>query len=84
MAAAEATVVRPFDVVVYGATGFTGGLLCEYLSRKLSAGLERFTFAIAGRNECPRCWRRSPTSPAESAPRRGFRPHRDRESMVGW
>ena len=51
MAAAEATVVRPFDVVVYGATGFTGGLLCEYLSRKLSAGLERFTFAIAGRTE---------------------------------
>ena len=43
-------VSRPYDVVVYGATGFTGKLICEYLGRKLAAEREHFAFAIAGRN----------------------------------
>lgn len=38
---------RPFDVVVLGATGFTGGLVTEYLSRHPEA---EGRFAIAGRN----------------------------------
>lgn len=36
-----------FDVVVLGATGFTGKLACEYLSRKAPSGLR---WAMAGRN----------------------------------
>jgi short subunit dehydrogenase-like uncharacterized protein len=39
---------RPFDIVVLGATGFTGKLVAAYLARKAPA--ERFTWAIAGRN----------------------------------
>jgi short subunit dehydrogenase-like uncharacterized protein len=41
---------RRFDVVVFGATGFTGALICEYLGHKLASGREDFSFAIAGRN----------------------------------
>ena len=39
---------RPFDVVLFGATGFTGGLTAEYLAAHLpaEAGL-----ALAGRNQ---------------------------------
>lgn len=39
---------RRFDVVVFGATGFTGGLVAEYLARA-SAG-EPFRWALAGRS----------------------------------
>ncbi|MFZ2503733.1 MAG: saccharopine dehydrogenase NADP-binding domain-containing protein, partial [Nocardioides sp.] len=39
---------RDFDVVLFGATGFTGGLTAEYLARHAPAGLR---WAIAGRNE---------------------------------
>lgn len=39
---------RPLDLVVYGATGFTGGLVAEYLARKGELAPERW--AIAGRN----------------------------------
>lgn len=39
---------REFDVVLFGATGFTGGLTAEYLARNAPAGLK---WAIAGRNE---------------------------------
>ena len=39
---------REFDVVVYGATGFTGGLVAEYLLSKGELPLERW--AIAGRD----------------------------------
>ena len=38
---------RPFDIVLYGATGFTGGLVAEYLMRNLPEG---GSWAVAGRN----------------------------------
>ena len=37
-----------FDVVVFGATGFTGNLAARYLARRQPGN---FTFAIAGRNQ---------------------------------
>lgn len=36
-----------FDIVLFGATGFTGGLTAEYLARHAPA---RLTWALAGRN----------------------------------
>ena len=39
---------RTFDVVVFGATGFTGRLASEYLARKMASA--PFRWAIAGRN----------------------------------
>ncbi|MFH2005182.1 MAG: saccharopine dehydrogenase NADP-binding domain-containing protein [bacterium] len=39
---------RPYDVVVWGATGFTGRLIAEYLAR-LSGNPEPLRWAIAGR-----------------------------------
>lgn len=42
------TASRPFDLIVFGATGFTGGLVADYLAR-VSAE-ETFTWALAGRN----------------------------------
>ncbi|MCO5192474.1 MAG: saccharopine dehydrogenase NADP-binding domain-containing protein [Anaerolineae bacterium] len=39
---------RRFDIVLFGATGFTGGLTAEYLARKQAT--EPFTWALAGRN----------------------------------
>lgn len=39
---------RKFDVIVYGATGFTGKLVAEYLAKKSELPRERW--AIAGRN----------------------------------
>lgn len=41
---------RDFDIVVYGATGFTGRLICEYLNTSYGTG-SGFTWAIAGRNQ---------------------------------
>lgn len=38
---------RPFDIVLYGATGFTGGLVAEYLLRHMPEG---GSWAVAGRN----------------------------------
>jgi short subunit dehydrogenase-like uncharacterized protein len=38
---------RRFDVVLFGATGFTGGLTAEYLARHAPPGLR---WALAGRN----------------------------------
>ena len=38
---------RTYDIVVYGATGFTGRLVADYLAQKD----ESFTWAIAGRNQ---------------------------------
>jgi short subunit dehydrogenase-like uncharacterized protein len=38
---------RPFDVVVFGATGFTGGLTAEYLARHAPEGTR---WALAGRS----------------------------------
>ncbi|MEO7092789.1 MAG: saccharopine dehydrogenase NADP-binding domain-containing protein [Polyangiales bacterium] len=40
---------RSYDVVVFGATGFTGRLACEYLARRREQPALRW--AIAGRNE---------------------------------
>lgn len=39
---------RAFDIILFGATGFTGGLTAEYLARKQV--VEPFTWALAGRN----------------------------------
>ncbi|MFT4189813.1 MAG: saccharopine dehydrogenase NADP-binding domain-containing protein [Aeromicrobium sp.] len=38
---------RPYDVVLFGATGFTGGLTAEYLAARLPDGA---AWALAGRN----------------------------------
>ncbi|RLP95047.1 saccharopine dehydrogenase [Micromonospora sp. BL4] len=38
---------RTYDVVLFGATGFTGGLTAEYLARHAPSGLR---WALAGRN----------------------------------
>ena len=38
---------RPFDIVLYGATGFTGGLVADYLLRNMPEG---GSWAVAGRN----------------------------------
>lgn len=40
---------RPYDIILFGATGFTGGLVADYLAR--AAGREPFRWAIAGRNQ---------------------------------
>ncbi|TNM36441.1 saccharopine dehydrogenase [Nocardioides albidus] len=39
---------RPYDVVLFGATGFTGGLTADYLAEHAPAGLR---WALAGRSE---------------------------------
>ena len=39
---------RKFDIVLFGATGFTGGLTAEYLARN---GGDKLRWALAGRNE---------------------------------
>lgn len=39
---------RPYDVIVFGATGFTGRLVAEYLARRATAAPVRW--AIAGRS----------------------------------
>ncbi|MBU8856412.1 MULTISPECIES: saccharopine dehydrogenase NADP-binding domain-containing protein [unclassified Micromonospora] len=38
---------RPYDIVLFGATGFTGGLTAEYLARHAP---DRLRWALAGRN----------------------------------
>lgn len=42
---------RPYDIIVFGATGFTGKLVVEYLIEHYGVNNELFTWAIAGRNE---------------------------------
>jgi short subunit dehydrogenase-like uncharacterized protein len=39
---------RPYDIVLFGATGFTGALTAEYLARHAPAGAR---WALAGRNQ---------------------------------
>ena len=46
-ASAADTPDRPFDIVLYGATGFTGGLVADYLMRNMPEG---GSWAVAGRN----------------------------------
>ncbi|MGC5012306.1 saccharopine dehydrogenase family protein [Streptosporangium sp. DT93] len=38
---------RPYDIVLFGATGFTGGLTAQYLARAAGPGVR---WALAGRN----------------------------------
>ena len=40
-----------YDLVVFGATGFTGKLIVEYLLKNYGIRNSRFTWAIAGRNK---------------------------------
>jgi short subunit dehydrogenase-like uncharacterized protein len=47
---AKATAEREFDVVVFGASGFTGALVAAYLLRQYGIGGE-LKWAIAGRSE---------------------------------
>jgi short subunit dehydrogenase-like uncharacterized protein len=42
-------VAKRFDLIVFGATGFTGRLVAEYLSRTCGAGGE-LAWAMAGRS----------------------------------
>ncbi|MCB0114057.1 MAG: saccharopine dehydrogenase NADP-binding domain-containing protein, partial [Caldilineaceae bacterium] len=42
------TDTRAYDIVLYGATGFTGRLVAEYLARKHDGS---FRWALAGRAE---------------------------------
>jgi short subunit dehydrogenase-like uncharacterized protein len=41
---------RKYDVLVWGATGFTGQLVCEYLTHHYSFGGEAVKWAVGGRN----------------------------------
>lgn len=41
---------KEFDVIVYGATGYTGRLVAEYLSKQYGTGRD-LSWAMAGRNE---------------------------------
>ena len=41
---------KEWDIVVYGATGFTGRLVCEYLSSQYGTGGE-VSWAMAGRSQ---------------------------------
>jgi short subunit dehydrogenase-like uncharacterized protein len=42
---------RPFDVVVWGASGFTGRLVAEHLVRDYSNGKSKVNWALAGRSK---------------------------------
>ena len=46
----EQKIDREFDVIVWGATGFTGKLVAEYLLRQYGVGAD-LNWAIAGRNK---------------------------------
>lgn len=41
---------RLYDIIIVGATGFTGKLLCEYYAKNYSSQDTNLTWAIAGRN----------------------------------
>ena len=41
---------RQYDVIIWGATGFTGGLVVEYFAEVISKRLPTLRWAIAGRN----------------------------------
>jgi short subunit dehydrogenase-like uncharacterized protein len=58
---------REFDLVVLGATGFTGHLVAEYLVERYGLGRD-LSWALAGRNwDTP--WLDWPSRPRSSAPR---------------
>ncbi|MGN6690137.1 MAG: saccharopine dehydrogenase, partial [Sphingopyxis sp.] len=41
---------REFDIVVYGATGFTGRLVAEYLAQQYAGRADAPKWALAGRS----------------------------------
>ena len=41
---------KNFDVVLWGATGFTGSLVAEYLTQRYGTGDKGLRCALAGRN----------------------------------
>ena len=49
MSGADRTASRQFDLIVYGATGYTGRLVAEHIARRQAAG-ENLTWALAGRS----------------------------------
>ena len=49
MSDSAASGTRPFDIVVWGATGFTGRLVVEYMAARYPPG-DAFTWAVGGRN----------------------------------
>ena len=40
---------KKYDLIVFGATGFTGSLICEYLSNHKD--IKNINWAISGRNK---------------------------------
>ena len=42
---------RPYDIVVFGVTGFTGKLVLEYIIKYYGVKNDLFKWALAGRNE---------------------------------
>ena len=42
---------RSFDIIVHGATGFTGRLVVEYLLEHYGLDNDLFNWAISGRNK---------------------------------
>ena len=40
------TTERPFDIIVWGASGFTGRIVVDYMHREYGSG----NWAVAGRN----------------------------------
>ncbi len=40
---------REFDIIIWGASGFTGKIVCEYMQQNYSAG--NLTWAVGGRNQ---------------------------------
>ena len=51
MAGASPRASREFDIVVYGATGYTGRLVAEYLASHYKARSDAPKWAMAGRSE---------------------------------
>ena len=42
---------REFDIILWGATGFTGKLVAEYFANQYGCNGSKLKWAIAGRNE---------------------------------
>ena len=40
-----------YDLVLFGATGFTGRLVAEYLTKEYGVSNKKFVWAIAGREK---------------------------------
>ena len=40
---------REFDIIIWGASGFTGKIVCDYMQQNYSAG--NLTWAVGGRNQ---------------------------------